>query len=157
VRVTDKLSHDGRPRQALLLPVAGSVLALGMGIFLAVSLESVLWLILVVASVIANAGLTVLRRWRLGRSRLGSATGRTLLPPAELALTPLRVLRRVSRSDLLARRSRSAVSVSHMGSMGKRRRWPETLWTLRGPQTQAMATDRDQVVGPSPRLGGCDG
>jgi hypothetical protein len=56
VRVTDKLSHDGRPRQALLLPVAGSVLALGMGIFLAVSLESVLWLILAVASVIANAG-----------------------------------------------------------------------------------------------------
>jgi hypothetical protein len=86
-------SHDRRPRQALLLLVAGSVLALSMGIFLAVSLESVLWLILGVTSIIANAGLTVVRRWRLGRSRPGSPTGRTLVPPPELELAPSAAMR----------------------------------------------------------------
>jgi hypothetical protein len=53
-----------------------------MGILLAVSLQSILWLILAVASIIANVSLIVLARWRLGRSRAGTLTGRTPVPPA---------------------------------------------------------------------------
>jgi hypothetical protein len=97
---TDKLSDDGRPGPWLLRFVVGSVLALGWGIFLAVSLQSVLWLILAVAWFIANASLVVLARWRLGRSRRGSPTGRTLVPIAGSALGPSAVTRWVGGANL---------------------------------------------------------
>jgi hypothetical protein len=80
--------------------VAGPVLALGAGTFMAVRHQSVLWLILAVALVMANLSFIVLARWRLGRTRAGSPTGRTLVPPEGLPLGQSATMRWVGGANV---------------------------------------------------------
>jgi hypothetical protein len=57
------------------LLVAGSAVALAVGTLLTVTQRSALWLVVAVASVIANVGVVLLGRRRLRGSGVGPPTG----------------------------------------------------------------------------------
>lgn len=85
VHVAGEGSPAVPPRRPVALLVAGCVLAVGVGAFMTVRTQSPLFLIAAMATTIANAGIVVLGRVRLRRTRPGRRTGRTLVPTGSSA------------------------------------------------------------------------
>ena len=87
----------GRP---IALLVAGCVLSLGVGAFITMRTHSPFFLILAMATTIANAAIVVVGRWRLRRSRPWSLTGGTLVYSVSSPVEPSAATRWVGGANL---------------------------------------------------------